>query len=128
MFTQRDKVKEFVEFFVKNPNTQCLIFKNRNYAPVGASVVMRYEYNINGIEVSYDKWYVECFNEAKAFGLPGIEHHNKLVKGSGVNVISKKSVPYTFYGQDAEKIINACELNRDIESLIIANNHKIIEK
>ena len=127
MFTQRDKVKEYVEFFAQNPNTQCLIFKNVNYKPVGVSVVMRYHYDINGVEVSYDKWYVECFNEAKAFGLPGTEHHNKLVKGSGVNVISKKYMPYTFYGKEAEDIINACEINRDLDSIIMANHNQNIK-
>ena len=104
-----------------------MIFRNLHYKPVGASIVMTYQYNVNDIEITYDKWYVECFKEAKQYGLPGIEHHNKLVKGSGVNVISKKSMPYVFYGKDAEGIINACESKRDLEAYIIANHNPNIK-
>lgn len=126
MFTERDKIKEFTEFFVQKPETQCMVFRNNNYAPMGASVVMTYQYNLpEGIEVIYNKWYVECFDMAKRMGLPGVEHHNKLLKGSGVNIRSKKSA-YIFYGKEAESIINACELNRDIESCIVSNYNKIV--
>lgn len=126
MFTTKDKIKEFVEFFVQKPETQCMVFKNNKYAPMGASVVMTYQYNLpEGVEVVYDKWYVECFDMAKRMGLSGTEHHNKLVKGSGVNIYSKKSANI-FYGKEAESIINACELNRDIESCIVSNHNTII--
>lgn len=127
MFSTRDKIKEYVEFFAQKPDAKCLIFKNMNYKPVGVSIVMRYHYDINGVEVTYDKWYVECFKDAVAYGLPGTEHHNKLVKGSGVNVCSKKSAPYVFYGKEAEDIINACEVNRDIESLIILSHNTVVK-
>ena len=126
MFTERDKIKEFTEFFVQKPETQCMVFRNNNYAPMGASVVMTYQYNLpEGIEVIYNKWYVECFDMAKRMGLTGTEHHDKLLKGSGVNIRSKKSA-YIFYGKEAESIINACELNRDIESCIVSNHNKIV--
>ena len=100
MFTQRDKIKELAEYMVKDENTQCLIFRNTNY--------------------------VEGFELAKKMELPGTERHGKLVKGSGVMVSSKKSGTYTFYGKDALSIKNACELNRDMESLIISNHNSKI--
>jgi hypothetical protein len=127
MFTKKDKIKEFIEFSVQKPETQCMVFKNDKYAPIGVAVVMTYQYNLpEGIEIIYNKWYVECFDMAKRMGLPGTERHDNLVKGSGVNVYSKKS-KNIFYGKQAESIINTCELNRDIESCIVSNYNQIIK-
>jgi len=119
MFTKRDKIKEFVQFFAKDASTQCLVFKNTHYKPVGVSIVVTYQYTIQDTEVIYNKWFVDGFDDAKKMGLPGTEHHNKLVKGSGVNVASTRLGRYTFYGKDASDIINACESNRDLTSQII---------
>ena len=105
MFTNRDKIKEQVEFFINNKETQCLISRNPNYEPV-----------------IYNKWFVECYDVAKQMNLPGCEHHGKLVKGTGVTALSKKMGIYTFYGKDANEIINACEFGRDLNAYMITNN------
>lgn len=122
MFTNRDKIKEQVEFFINNKETQCLISRNPNYEPVGVSIVLTYKYDIRDIEVIYNKWFVECYDVAKQMNLPGCEHHGKLVKGTGVTALSKKMGIYTFYGKDANEIINACEFGRDLNAYMITNN------
>jgi len=119
MFTNRDKIKELVRFFADDKSTQCLAFENTHYKPVGVSIVVTYQYTIKDTEVVYNKWFVDCFDKAKIMGLPGTEHHNKLVKGSGVTVSSKRLGNYTFYGDEAKSLIDACELNRDLTSQII---------
>ena len=115
MFTTRDKIKELVEYLVKNDSeTQCVVFKNHNYKPVGVSEVITCEYSIENIRVVYNEWFVEGFEFASKMGLPGTEHHGNLVKGSGVTVSTEMAKPITFYGHDALEIKNACELNRDL--------------
>ena len=120
MFTNRDKLKELIETFVCNAD--CLVHENTNYKPVGVSVVLTYEYTFLDTQIVYDKWFVECADMAKKMGLPGTEHHNKLVKGSGVNVASARLGRYTFYGKDASDIINACESNRDLTSHVMLSH------
>ena len=125
MFTKRDKIKELINYF--GQNADYIVFENSGYKPVGVSKVLTFEFTFQDTEIVYNKWFVECFDKAKFMGLPGTEHHNKMVKGSGVNVISKRLGRYTFYGQEAQKIIDACESNRDITSNIILN-HRIPQK
>lgn len=121
MFTQRDKIKELAEYLVKNENTQCLIFKNTNYGIKDCAEVLTCEYTTpKNIKIVYNEWFVEGFEMAKKMALPGIEKHGKLVKGSGGVVSSRKTGSFTFYGKDALSIKNACESNRDLESLIIS--------
>lgn len=108
MFTATDKIKERVLYFIKQ-DTPCLVYPNKNFKPVGVSVVMTYKYNVNGMEIIYNKWFVEAFELAQQFNLLGCEHHNQLVKGSGVTVFSREFGMVTFYGKNAEDIINSCE-------------------
>ena len=119
MFTDRDRVKELIEFFAGSTNTECLISQNQNYKPQGVSVVMTYKFDINHMEIFYDKWYVEGFELAQKMNLPGCEHHDQLVKGSGVTVLSKKLGSYTFFGKDAQDIIKACENGRDLKAHMV---------
>lgn len=109
MFNKRDKVKELAVYFAKTPNVSCLINNNKKYEPVGVSVVKTYKYRVGSIEILYDKWFVEAFESAKQMNLPGCEHHDKLVKGSGVLVSTPKFGNTVFYGKDAQDIIDACE-------------------
>ncbi len=109
MFNKRDKIKELAVYFAATPGVSCLITENKKYAPVGVSVVKSYEYQANGLEILYNKWFVEAFEDAKKMGLPGCEHHNKLVKGSGVLVSTHKFGSTVFYGKDAQDIIDAYE-------------------
>lgn len=125
MFTKKDKVKERVISFVQNPETSCLVCKNNMYKPVGVSVVMTYTYNINDLEIFYDKWFVEDFEDAKRMNLPGCEHHDELIKGSGVTVLSKELGTFVFFGAQANEIINACELNRDLTQYMFHQQHGI---
>ena len=127
MFTQRDKIKESAEFFVRDKNTECLIFENKNYKHDGVSMVITCEYNIKDMKITYNKWFVECFDMVKDMGLKGTEHHDKFVKGSGVTVSTKKTGPVIFYGKDALSIKNACEANRDISSMVVLD-HTVIQK
>ena len=127
MFTRRDKIKELAEYLVKNENTQCLIFKNTNYGIKDCAEVLTCEYTIpKNLKIVYNEWFVEGFEIAKKMKLPGTEKHGKLVKGSGVIISTRKAGTYTFYGKDALSIKNACELNRDMESLIISNHNSKI--
>ena len=128
MFTQRDKIKELAEYLVQNKDTQCLAFRNTKYKPYGVSQVITCEYSTpKSLKIVYNEWFVEGFEMAKKMGLPGIEKHGNLVKGSGVVVSTMRTGGfYTFYGKDALSIKDACELNRDIESLIISNHNPII--
>ena len=121
MFTNRDKIKEQILFMTTNKHVDCLVTKNERYKPVGVSVVMRYKYSLPDIDIFYDKWIVENYEDALKMNLPGCEHHDQLVKGSGVNVLSKKLGYFIFYEKDAETIINACEYNNDFYRLIVAN-------
>jgi hypothetical protein len=119
MFTQRDKIKELTEYLVKNNSeTQCLVFRNHNYKPVGVSEVITCEYSIENIRVVYNEWFVEGFELASKMKLPGTDHHGNLVKGSGVTVSTKYKGQFTFYGKDALAIKEACEINRDLGSYL----------
>lgn len=113
MFSKRNKVKELAIYFAKTPNVSCLISDNKKYEPVGVSVVKTYKYQVNGIEILYNKWFVEAYEYAKQMNLPGCEHHDKLVKGSGVYVSSPEFGLLVFYGKDAQDIIDACESGCD---------------
>lgn len=128
MFTQRDKIKELAEYLVKNENTQCLIFKNTKYGQKDCAEVLTCEYTTpKYLKIVYNEWFVEGFELAKKMQLPGTERHGTLVKGSGVVVSTMRTGDsYTFYGKDALSIKNACESNRDIESLILSNTNQII--
>ena len=109
MFNKRDKVKELAVYFAKTPDVSCLISNNKKYEPVGVSVVKTYKYQVGSIEIIYNKWFVEAFESARQMNLPGCEHHDKLVKGSGVLVSSPKFGTSVFYGKDAQDIMDACE-------------------
>lgn len=109
MFTKHNKVKELAVYFAKTPYVSCFISDNKKIKPVGVSVVKSYKYKVNGIEILYDKWFVEAFESAKKMNLPGCEHHNELVKGSGVLVSSSQFGIMVFYGKDAQDIFNAYE-------------------
>nr|MBQ0091394.1 hypothetical protein [Candidatus Enterousia merdequi] len=123
--TQKDKLKELTEFFVSGPQIDLVVTKDTKFEPVGVSVVVNFKYSSNDLQVCYKKWYVESFELANKMGLLGCEHHNKLVKGSGVFVLSRKLGANTFYDKDAQDIINACELNHDIKTaLTLAFNHQ----
>jgi hypothetical protein len=119
MLTKKDKIKELAIYLVQNTTVSCLACENKAYEPVGVSKVMTFKYEMVDTEIMYDKWYVENFEVAKKMGLPGTEHHDQLVKGSGVKVFSKPQGAFTFYGHDANEIINACEFGRDPESYMI---------
>lgn len=119
MFSDRDKIKELIEFFAQGTNVECLISQNLNYAPKGVSVVMTYKFDINHMEIFYNKWYVDGFELAQKMNLPGCEHHDQLVKGSGVMILSKKLGSYTFFGKDADDIIKACENGRDLKAYML---------
>lgn len=121
MFTNHDKIKEQILFMITNGNIDCLVTRNTKYQPFGVSTVMQYKYSLPGIEIFYNKWFVENYEDASKMNLPGCEHHDQLVKGSGVNVLSKKLGLITFYGNDAQTIINACEHNNDLYELIVTN-------
>lgn len=123
MFTTKDKVKELVEFLLHGQNVSCLVCKNKMYAPVGVSVVMTYKFEVKDMEIIYDKWFVEDFEDASKMQLPGCEHHDQLVKGSGVTVLSKKMGSFIFHGNKANEIINACEIGRDMTSHIMKSAH-----
>ncbi len=116
MFSDKDKIKELIEFFAQGTNVEYLISQNQKYKPQGVSIVMTYKFEINHIEIFYDKWYVDCFEKAQKMQLPGCEHHGQLVKGSGVMVLSKKLGSYTFFGKDAQDIIRSCEEGRDLKA------------
>ena len=121
MFTQRDKIKELAEFLVKDENTQCFVFKNTHYKQEGFAEVLTCRYTApKNLEIVYNEWFVEGFEFASKMQLPGTEKHGKLVKGSGVTVSTRKDGPYTFYGNDALSIKNACEMNRDLTSYILS--------
>ena len=109
MLSRRDKIKELVVYFAKTPYLSCLVSDNKNYEPDGVSVVKLHEYHVNNIEILYNKWFVEAFELAKQMNLPGCEHHDKLIKGSGVYVSSPEFGRLVFYGKDAQDIIDAYE-------------------
>lgn len=109
MFTKHNKVKELAVYFAKTPDISCLVSVNKKYEPIGVATVKSYIYEVNGIKVFYNKWFVEAFESAKQMDLPGCEHHNKLVKGSGVLVSTPKFGNTVFYGKDAQDIIDAYE-------------------
>ena len=121
MFKTKDKIKEQIQYFISNTDVSCLVCRNKIYEPSGVSVVMTYKIEMNDIEIFYDKWYVENYEDAKRMNLPGTEHHNQLLKGSGVMVLSKQNGIYVFHGKDALEIINMCEQDRDMESYMIQN-------
>lgn len=128
MFTQKDKIKELAEYFAEKADTNCLIYKNNKYAPIGVSEVVTCKFRTaNDLEIVYNKWFVECFDKANAMGLPGTEHNDKLVQGSGVTVSTPKMGSFVFYGKDALSIKNACETNRDLTSYMLIN-HNIPQK
>lgn len=127
MFTQRDKIKESAEFFVKDEDTECLIFENEHFPHKGVAMVITCRYNIKDLNIEYNKWFVECFDIVKNMGLPGTELHDNLVKGTGVTVSQKKAGMFKFYKKDALDIINACEYHRDISSMVLTN-HKVSQK
>lgn len=126
MFTTKDKIKEQIIHLAKGDNVTYLISQNKMYKPVGLSVVMTYKFDVRGAEIIYNKWFVDGFEYASKMNLPGCEHHDQLVKGSSVMVLSKNHSCFNFYGQDAKDIITACEFGRDITSHMIAN-HSVIQ-
>ena len=128
MFTLKDKIKELAEYFAEDANTSCFIYKNTKYAPIGVSEVVTCKFRTpNNIEIVYDKWFVECFDEAKAMNLPGIERNEKFVQGTGVTVFAPTKGIFTYYGKDALSIKNACETNRELASYML-KNHNIRQK
>jgi len=120
MFTKKDKIKELTEYSIKKPATQFCVSKNNKYPQIGVSIVVNCTYanSDDDIMVTYKKHFVECYDMAKSMNLVGCEQHNKLVRGSGVNVISKHFAPTVFYGKSAYEIIDACESGRDLQSYI----------
>ena len=121
MFTRYDKIKELVMFFSANPCLTCNVYKNKSFAPVGFSVVMTHKYRVNEIEIIYNKWFVESFELAKQMNLPGCDHHDKLVKGSGVFVSTKNLGTTIFYGRDAQDIVDAYEAGYNVQPFAIKN-------
>lgn len=119
MFSNSDKIKELAIFFAKDPNVSFIAYENKNFTPVGVSSVITYKYDVNDMVITYNKWRVENYEGAKIMGLPGTEHHDQLVKGSGVNVSYKRLGSFTFYRDDAKAIINAYETYTDIEAHIL---------
>ena len=125
MITQKGKIKEMAEFLIKNNSeTQCLVFKNPNYKPVGVSEVITCEYSVKDMRIVYNEWFVEGFELAQQMNLPGTEHHGNLVKGSGVTITTKNRGPFIYYGKDALSIKNACEINRDLSSYLLSGNQR----
>lgn len=116
MFTRKDKLKELAEYLVSNPDTSVdtvLEDKNNKHdKKYGFARVMTYTYATYGIEVVYNKWFIEGYEYAVEMGIPGCEYHNRLVAGTGVKVVSKKFGNDIFYGRAAEEIIRACEKQR----------------
>ena len=89
--------------------------------------VKLFKYNNEDILVQYKKWIVESYNLASQMELPGYKRHNELVKGSGVDVLSKKIGADIFYGQEAQDIIKACETPRIDKILKLTNNFQNIK-
>lgn len=114
MFSRHNKIKERILFFSENQSMVCQASKNQAFQPIGVSFVTTYRYTLNNIEIIYNKWVVESFELAKQMNLPGCEHHNKLVKGSGVLVSTKDLGTATFYGKDAMEIMDACEIGTSV--------------
>lgn len=119
MFTKHNKIKETVVYVLKKGRVSCLVSENKQYAPVGVSKVMTHNYSVDNIEVVYNKWFVESFDLAEKMNLAGCEHHDKLVKGSGVVVSSATFGTHTFYDKDAMDIISACEYKHGIEPYVM---------
>ena len=122
MFSDRDRIKEVTTYLMEIPNVQMTISTSEKYEQKGVAVVKTFVYNIGDTQVVYDKWIVESFAKANQMQLPGCEYHNKLVGGSGVNVLSKKMGSYVFYGKDAQDIINSCEMYRMEKIQRMTNN------
>ena len=130
MFTLHNKIKEQIIFFAKSANISFLTYENKDFQNFKKQkdfenlIVMTYQYNTNGIEIKYNKWFMEGFEFAQQMNLPGCEHHDQLVKGSGVRILSKKHGTVFFYGKDAKDIIDTYEENCDIQSLLLENQTK----
>ena len=125
MITKHEKSKEFFEYIIRNTNPECLQYKNGHFDTSGVAYVMTYEYttkyeykinnkksSMDNVFIRYSKWFVEYYDYVKALNLPGCEKHDKLVKGGGVYVHSDKHGDFTFYGKQAQDLINACEQAR----------------
>lgn len=125
MLKNQDKILELVEFLVKTPGVSYLIYENTDYKAFKQPeefdnlLMITYQFCVHDIEITYNKWFMEEFELAQKMDLPGCEHHNQLVKGTGVLVLSKKLGAFNFYGDRAKNIINACEENLDLQAHII---------
>lgn len=90
------------------------------------ATVKLFQYNGADIVVQYKKWIVEGYDFASKMKLPGYKQHNKLLLHFVVDVFSKKIGHYSYVGQDAKDIINACEKPRTDKILEMTNNFQNI--
>lgn len=110
MFSKRERLKELAEYLVSAEDTEYSCDFNDNYKSHGIARVKTHRYSTYGLQVIYEKWFVEGYELASKMGLSGCELHDKLVAGTGVTVVSKKFGSDVFYGRSATDIINACEM------------------
>ena len=113
MFTNTDRIKELAEFLVKNSETEVFLApmhdKNNEIVREGVAVATEFQYHFGEFLVHYSKWIVENYKDASTMRLQGCEKHNSLIRGSGVEVFSKKLGSRAFYGAQAFDIIDVCE-------------------
>ena len=129
-FTTRDKIKERVLYLASSPYTGCSVFESKDAEQLKKQngfdnlTVIVCKYQTDCFLLEYTKWFMQGFELAQKMGLPGCEHHNTLIQGTGVKVQTIDFGSFNFYGKDAYEIMNAYEESRDIQSYII-NNHQI---
>ena len=113
MFTRKDRLKELAEYFGACPDAVVTAVFNDKYPDhakkYGIARRKTYTYTVPGLEIVYDKWFVDGYDCAIKMGLEGCEYHDCLVAGTGVMVVSKKFGREIFYGKSAQELINACE-------------------
>ena len=129
MLTTKDKIKERVIYFSQLPSVVYSVYQNKDSVKLQKLngfenlVAMTYKYTINDIEIAYEKWFMQGFELASKMNIPGCEHHDKLIRGTGVNITLRNNGKFVFHGQDANDIINAFEKNCDIQSYIMENQN-----
>ena len=105
--TNTDKLKEFVMFLAMSKDLQCCISDTQPSKQHGVAYLKSFSYSIGDLLITYNKYVVENYEDAKRMGLEGCDYHDKLI--GGVMVLSKKFGSKTFYGKNARDIINTCE-------------------
>ena len=123
MFTNHDRAKEQAEFIAKCPETEMYIENFLETESCGVASAKTFIYRNKLAQIEYTKWIVEGADFAIQMRLPGSEKHNLLIQGSGVKFFSETlNHSYTFYKQEAQDIIDACEQNRMEKIAIMTNN------